>query len=225
MCARVPAYSALAVRAYFPGAGDRRAGNTDATPASYGWTIDTVAPDTSITDAPADPSGSTSASFSFTSTEVGSTFACQLDGGGFSACTSPKAYSGLADGPHTFEVRATDIAGNPDPSPASHTWTIDTAGPDTTITAAPANPSGSADASFEFSSTEVGSTFECQLDAEGYGACTSPQDYTGLVDGSTLSRVGHRWVGATPIRRRPAKLDDRHGRAGNRFHERSGNTL
>ena len=68
--------------------------------------------DTSITANPADPTTSTSASFSFTSTEGSSTFECQLDGGGYSSCTSPKSYAGpLSDGSHTFLVRATDPAG------------------------------------------------------------------------------------------------------------------
>src|SRR5256885_10471843 len=77
------------------------------------------------------------ASFGFTATEAGSSFACQLDGGAFAPCVSPRSYSGLADGNHSFQVRATDPAGNTDPTPASYAWTVDTTPPDTTITAAP----------------------------------------------------------------------------------------
>ena len=84
--------------------------------------IDT--PNTSITANPPDPSVSADAGFAFESTESGSTFECQLDGGGFSVCTSPQAYTGLSDGAHTFAVRAIDGAGNVDSTPASYTWTI-----------------------------------------------------------------------------------------------------
>ena len=72
---------------------------------------------------------STSATFSFTSTEGGSAFECALDAAAFSACASPESYSGLAAGSHSFQVRAIDGAGNADPTPASFAWTIDTAGP------------------------------------------------------------------------------------------------
>ena len=159
------------------------AGNPDPTPASFTWTIDTAAPDTSITAHPDDPSNSADASFSFSSTEVGSTFECKLDSGSYEACSSPKEYTALSDGEHTFYVKAIDPAGNPDPTPASFTWTIDTAAPDTSITAHPDDPSNSADASFSFSSTEVGSTFECKLDSGSYEACSSPKEYTALSDG------------------------------------------
>ena len=164
------------------------AGNVDPSPASFTWTIDLTAPDTTLTTMPAVVSNSASASFSFSASEAGSTFDCQLDGGGFASCTTPQAYTGLAAGSHTFQVRALDGAAHVDPSPASFTWTIDLTAPDTTLTAMPATISASANASFSFSASETGA-FECKLDSGTFGACTSPQAYTGLAAGSHTFQV------------------------------------
>jgi Ca2+-binding RTX toxin-like protein len=149
---------------------------------------DTTAPNTTVTIHPSNPSNSASASFQFTSTESG-IFECRLDGAAFAVCTSPKSYSGLADGSHTFEVRSQDPSGNTDESPDSYTWTVDTVAPNTTITTKPANPSGSANATFEFNSNESGSTFQCRLDAAAFASCTSPVSYTNLADGSHTFQV------------------------------------
>jgi hypothetical protein len=149
--------------------------------ASYTWTIDATAPAApTITANPPGLSSSPSASFSF-SGEAGATFECELDGAGVSSCSSPKAYSGLSDGPHTFDVRQTDAAGNTGPS-TTYAWTVDATAPQTTINTAPPDPS-TADVTFFFSANET-STFECRLDGGTYGACTSPTSYTGLAPGS-----------------------------------------
>jgi hypothetical protein len=74
-----------------------------------------------------------SATFEFTSSEAGSTFACSLDGSVYAACTSPRSYSPLVPGTHNFAVRATDAAGNTGPA-ATHVWTIAPALPDLVVT-------------------------------------------------------------------------------------------
>lgn len=86
--------------------------------------VDITPPDTIIDTSPPSISTSADAIFTFHATESPATFECQLDGGGLASCVSPKSYIGLAGGNHTFNVRATDEAGNIDPTPASFTWII-----------------------------------------------------------------------------------------------------
>ena len=166
------------------------AGNLDPTPASGTWTVDTTPPDTSITDGPSADTTSTTADFSFSATEAGATFECQLDGGAWETCTSPRSYTDLAEGSHSFSVRATDTLGHVDPTPASHSWTIspapppDTTPPDTTILFGPFGTVASSSASFSFSATEFGATFECRVNEGAWAPCTSPQEYSNVPDGT-----------------------------------------
>jgi hypothetical protein len=90
---------------------------------------DTTAPETAIDSGPSGTVSSASASFGFSSSETGSTFQCSLDGAAFASCASPKDYTGLSEGSHTFEVKATDAAGNTDTTPASRSWTVNTTAP------------------------------------------------------------------------------------------------
>jgi hypothetical protein len=165
------------------------AGNSDATPASFSWTVDTIVPDTTINSTPPLLSNSRAASFSFSSNEAGALFHCSLDGAAFANCNSPRNYTGQADGSHTFQVRARDAAGNIDATPASYTWTIDATDPNTTITSNPPAATNSISASFTFTSTEAGSTFECRLDGAAFASCTSPHNLTGLTAGNHTFRV------------------------------------
>ena len=69
--------------------------------------------DTVIDSAPANPSNSRTATFSFHSTVEPATFACSLDGAARAApCTSPVTYTGLADGSHSFSVVANGRLGH-----------------------------------------------------------------------------------------------------------------
>ncbi len=175
-------------------------GNVDATPAVFTWDIDTAAPNTVINTHPADPTTSTNATFTFSGADEAFnslTFECRLDGETFTACASPQTYTGLAVGNHTFRVRARDVAGNVDATPAVFTWDIDTAAPNTVINSHPANPATSTSATFTFSGTDnvtpPGSlTFECRLDGGGFAACASPKTYTGLALGNHTFQVRAR---------------------------------
>ena len=100
------------------------------------YTIDRIAPDTTILTNPPSLTNSTSAVFTFSGTDVGTgvaSFECKLDAGSFTACVSGQSYSSLSSASHTFQVRAIDNVGNVDASPASYTWTVDAIAPSVTI--------------------------------------------------------------------------------------------
>ncbi len=88
-------------------------------------------PETTITSGPADGATITtnSTSFGFSSSAVPSTFECEVDAGSFAACTSPRLLSGLAEGSHTFSVRAIDGDLMVDPTPAERTFSVDLVDP------------------------------------------------------------------------------------------------
>jgi hypothetical protein len=62
--------------------------------------------------------------FKFSSSEPGSSFECKLDKKKYKPCKSPKKYKRLKRGKHKFKVRATDAAGNTDPSPAKDKFKV-----------------------------------------------------------------------------------------------------
>jgi hypothetical protein len=151
--------------------------------------LDLVPPDTTITRSPETLTDEWNATFEFVATEPGATFECSLDAEGYGPCASPKTYTDMEDGDHTFRVRATDVAGNTDPSPASFNWTIDTSQvdrtpPETTITSGPSGTEPSKRASFTFTSSEENSTFACSLDGQPFSNCVSPRHYGVFPEGS-----------------------------------------
>jgi sugar lactone lactonase YvrE len=103
--------------------------NKDPTPAAFQWTVDRTPPDTTITSTPSAKSNSASATFTLANSDAGGTFEASLDGGAYTVTTSPLMLTALADGAHTISVQAIDAAANPDPTPATFTWQIDTIAP------------------------------------------------------------------------------------------------
>jgi hypothetical protein len=126
-------------------------------------------PTTAITSGPSGLVGTSTATFTFSSSQADSTFQCSLDGAPWAACTSPQTYTALAEGAHTFEVRAVNAAGEVDPTPASASFTVEATPPQTTITSAPSGRVPIGEVSISFASTEAGSSFQCSLD----GAATA----------------------------------------------------
>src|ERR687890_1547738 len=89
--------------------------------------LDTTPPETTIVSGPSGTVKSRDATFTFSSTEPSNaTFQTRLDGGDWEAngTATSKTYSQLPNGTHTFDVKATDAAGNTDPTPASRSWKV-----------------------------------------------------------------------------------------------------
>jgi hypothetical protein len=175
---------------------------------------DTKAPTVTITSAPPASAATDSAEVAFKANETGVTFSCSLDAAVATACTSPVALTGLSPGQHTFSVRGTDKAKNAG-KPVSVTWTYtppDTTPPTVTVSSAPPATTTDGSATFQFASSEPGSSFACSLDGGAFAACTSAASYTSLAVGShafsvtatdaagnTSQAATHNWTIVTPL--------------------------
>ena len=108
--------------------------------AQFLFTIDTTAPVVTLTQNPANPLSSSTATFAWTSNEAGTTFQCsfglQTAADAFSACTSPTSYTNLVDSSYVFKVKGTDQATNTG-APTSYFFNVSAVAPPS-ITKAPA---------------------------------------------------------------------------------------
>jgi hypothetical protein len=174
-------------------------GNVDPTPATRGFTVDTIAPDTSVVSGPADGSvvNTRSVAYGLGGSEPVSAMACRLyrsgtTAPGFAPCTTTTSFaaSGLDDGSYVFEARATDVAGNTDASPVSRAFTVDATGPTVNVTKQPKRTvkttRNKVKVAFAFAS-EPGATFRCSLDGAAYAACPAAVSYTVKVGKHALS--------------------------------------
>jgi hypothetical protein len=181
------------------------AGNTDATPATWRWSVDKVPPEVRFTATPGVSTSARTVSFEFEADEPGVSFECRVDRGLWGPCSSPRTVTVASAGPHELDVRGTD--------PAGHTgeytralWVVleDSTAPRTSITAGPAPVSRMSAVRLSFISSEPGG-FRCRLDAGSWTACSSPAVWSGLPAGThTVSVRAHDAAGnvdATPARR------------------------
>lgn len=139
-----------------------------------------------ITSRPANPTNQTSAHFTYSDSQAGVTFQCQLDATAFSACPSGgSTYAGpLAQGSHTFKVEA--VAGTKTSSAATYTWTIDTTPPTVTI-------------SFPVNGHQYGETAWNAGCSPSPAICGSAKDPSGVnqVVLSIRQRSGNWWGGTS----------------------------
>ena len=138
---RALAITALTLAAAACSVPDKSPEGPDAAPMPPDAMIDSEAPDTTITSAPAEFTQESVAVFEFTATEADVMFSCAFDGEDPVTCTSPYSRT-LGDGTHTFVVRATDAVGNT--ASDMRTFVVDTTAPTVTIVTKPTNPTNSA---------------------------------------------------------------------------------
>jgi len=136
---------------------------------------DLVAPNTTVTAGPSGATRDTTPTFSFGANEAGTSFECRVDAAAYGPCSSPYTAGALANGAHTFSVRATDLSGNTDASAAQRAFKVDTVAPDTRFSSKPAKHVTTRKVTFRFASTEAASTFQCKLDKKPWRACISPK--------------------------------------------------
>lgn len=113
---------------------------------------DTTPPDTTITSGPSSRTNDNTPSFSFSGSDIVTSrsnllFSYRVDNGAWSAYRSSTSATlggptGLANGSHTFYVRAKDSAGNTDATPARRSFTVDTIKPRATRVVPAENATG-----------------------------------------------------------------------------------
>ena len=168
--------------------------------------------DTGLVSGPADFSNDDSPGFVFSSLS-GVRFECSLDGAAYADCGAKdgngrgsRTLTNLADGQHTFRVRARDGV-DYDRVPVTRAWTVDTAPPVAALDPASGPGEGALQAvnreTFAFGANEVAS-FECRLDAAAFAPCASGITVERLTAGAhrfevrAIDRAGN--VGAAAAR-------------------------
>ncbi len=179
------------------------AGNLDATPASFTWTVavppppppaeDNTPPQTSITGKPPTVTTATTANFTFAANESGSSFECKLDDGTWAACKSPMTYSEIEEGEHEFRVRAVDKAENVDGTPAAYEWEVET----TPTTPPPTEPPPPTDCTTTASSTSA-LTSALTSAAPGSVLCLADGSYAKLTLNASKAAPGVTVRSANP---------------------------
>jgi hypothetical protein len=165
---------------------------------TYEWTVDAGAPETQIS-GPQTTIDAT-ASFQLTSSEPGSTFRCRFDAQAWRSCGSVVDDGGIPDGAHVLEAVAVDAAGNADPTPARHGFSLWSTPAAPAITGGPAaNSTTGRSTRFDFA-VASGTTAECRVDGAAFGACTGAGSHSLASLSHGVHTFDVRAVGAGGVR-------------------------
>lgn len=147
-------------------------------------------PNPVLTQTPPKATNSRAATFAWR-TVTGTSYTCSLDGTRDIACGSPKSYTNLAVGSHSWRLTANRSGYRS--STATWSWRIDVVAPAAPVVAAVPTPTRSTSASVSWTDSDTSVVgFTCQLDAAVAAACTSPKALSGLADGSHTLTVTAR---------------------------------
>jgi Domain of unknown function (DUF4082)/Bacterial Ig domain/Glycosyl hydrolases family 16 len=151
-----------------------------------------------INSQPAALVNSAAANFTFSTSNVSDpsgvlTYACSLDGAAAVACATPRAYSALADGPHTFSVVATDVTDGLSSSAAAASWTVDTTAPVVAVAAPVAGTTVSGSVTLASSATDANGIASVQYVIDGVknGTATVPGGFTYIWNSVTVANGSH----------------------------------
>ena len=188
--------------------GGDAAGNwqSQATPTTAAWVVDTQAPTATLAGLPASPTTAKGAVITVAGPGV-NLYQYRLDNGTFGVATdvaTPITLANLADGSHTLAVKGRDLAGNWQATPTTAAWIVDTTAPVAVLSGAPGGSTNATTATITVSGTGV-SAYRNKLDNGGYGTETPVAtriSLSGLADGShTVTVIGRDAAGnwqATP---------------------------
>lgn len=129
-------------------------------------------------------------SFQGTDNEGIQGFKCVLDQNIAEPCTSPKMYSNLDDGKHTFSVLAIDTSSNEDLTPAAFDWTVDATKP--TVIASPVGGFYNSDKSVTLTASEDATIY--------YTTDGSEPSISSLHGNSPLSGINISTEGQTQLK-------------------------
>lgn len=119
---------------------------------------------------------------------------CQLDGGGYTRCSSPITYQGIGEGSHKVEILWNHGKGK-FLSPASYSWVVDLTPPQLEWGRIPASLTNQSSEELSFRANEPAS-FECSVDGSAYGTCESPLMLSNLAEAThTVSVIASDLVG------------------------------
>ena len=148
------------------------AGVEETVPAQWSWEVDLTGPITTINSETPQLTNQRTQIFEFVSEETEATFECSLNETEWVDCTSPWSVEGI-EGENIWRVRAVDTLGNLEADPNFVSWTLDTQPPTSTWVEQPPSYSGMRTVSFEVSSDETITSYECELDTEAFPCDTT----------------------------------------------------